>query len=173
MRKTPILALILALLIIGRIQAQNDIQIGSDNSNRATNGGFFDYSDPSGINIKVQIWGYVRYAGYYIVPAGTNINELISLAGGPTEDALLDDIRLIKIESGSKTIMLKYNYNDFLWEDEINTSIKYKTLDAGDIISVPGKPRYFVRQDIAFYLGILTALASTAALIVSIIAITK
>lgn len=160
--------------LIGFLQAQEDIQIGSSNTTRpSATGALYDYSTQNTINIKVQLWGYVKYPGVYIVPEGTSINELISLAGGPTEDATLTDIRVIKIKEGVQTTMLKYDYNDFMWEDKINTNIKYKRLDAGDIVSVPGAPRYFLRQDIAFYLGVLTALASLTALILSIISISN
>jgi hypothetical protein len=154
------------------IYSQDDVQIGSNqgNFNRSYNGGLFDYSDPSAVNIKVQLWGYVRFSGYYIVPAGTSINELISFAGGPTEDADLTDIRVTKIKEGSQSMIMRYNYNDLMWEDyDPNTEIKYTGLQAGDIVVVPGEPRYFVREDIAFYLGIVTTLASLTALILSIL----
>ena len=111
--------------------------------------------------------------GYYIVPAGISITELISLGGGPTEDATLSDIRVIKIREGSQTTMLKYNYNDLMWEENLKSQINYVRLDAGDIVVVPGEPRYFVRQDIAFYLGIVTTLASLAALIITIISVSN
>lgn len=152
------------------IIAQEDIQIGSTNDTKPTaSGALFDYSDANTVNIKVQLWGSVRFPGYYIVPAGTSIIELISLAGGPTEDALLDDVRLIKIKEGAETVMLKYNYNDFLWEDKINSNIKYRKLDAGDIVSIPGEPRYFAREDVVFYLSVVTTLATLALLIITII----
>ncbi len=152
--------------------AQDDVQIGSTGRNNAT-GGLYDYSNPTGVNIKVQLWGYVRYPGYYIVPAGTSINELISLSGGPGEDAKLDDIRVVKIKEGSETLMMKYSYNDLVWEENIKSQIKFVRLDAGDIIVVPGEPRYFVREDVAFYLGLLTAIASLAALVISVISLTN
>ena len=63
--------------------SQDDIQIGSLGARTAQAGALFDYSNPSTINIKVQLWGYVGFPGYYIVPAGISINELISFAGGP------------------------------------------------------------------------------------------
>ena len=151
------------------IYSQDDIQIGSLGTRSGQQGGLFDYSNPSSINIKVQLWGYVRYPGYYIVPAGTGLNELISFAGGPMEDASLDQIRVTKIKEGTPTKMLKYNYNDMVWEDEIKSQINFVKLEAGDIVVVPGEPRYFVREDIAFYLGIVTALASITALIISIL----
>ena len=50
--------------------AQDDVQIGSNFKNKTqSQGGLFDYSDPAGFNIKVQLWGYVKYPGYYVVPA--------------------------------------------------------------------------------------------------------
>ncbi|HCY74485.1 MAG TPA: hypothetical protein DHV28_01060 [Ignavibacteriales bacterium] len=149
--------------------SQDDIQIGSLGSRSGQAGGLFDYSNPNAVNIKVQLWGYVRYPGSYIVPSGTSINELISFAGGPNNDASLDDIRVTKIKEGAPAKMLKYNYNDMMWEDEIKTQINFVKLEAGDIVVVPGEPRYFAREDIAFYLGIVTTLASLTALILSII----
>lgn len=148
--------------------AQTDIQIGSQGARVSQTGALFDYSDPTAVNIKVQLWGYVEFPGYYIVPAGISLNELISLGGGPTEDARLDEIRIVKIKEGVQTKMVKYNYNDLMWEETINNQVEYIVLNAGDVVVVPGEPRYFVRQDIAFYLGIVTALASIAALIISI-----
>ena len=157
------------IIFISSSFSQTDIQIGSQNAARSSqSGALFDYSDPTSVNIKVQLWGYVRFSGYYIVPAGISLNELISLGGGPTEDAKLDEIRIVTIKEGVQTKMEKYNYNDLMWEENISRHVDYVVLNAGDIVVVPGEPRYFVRQDIAFYLGIVTALASIAALIISI-----
>jgi len=168
MKKT--LFIIILLCASSQISfAQDDIQIGNPNGNiRQVQGGLFDYSDPSGINIKVQLWGYVKYPGFYIIPARSNVNELISLAGGPTEDALLNDIRVLKIKDDSTITMLKYNYNDLMWSDDLLTKITIAKLQAGDVVVVPGEPRYFLRQDVSFYLSVVTALASLAALIISI-----
>lgn len=151
------------------IFAQDKYQIGSELRNlRQTQGGYFDYSDPSGINIKVQLWGYVKYPGYYLVPINSTISELFSYAGGPLVDAKLDDIRILKTSEDSTIIMNKLDYNDLMWEESLSKSINFPKLNAGDIIVVPGAPRYFIRQDISFYLSILTAVISSAALIISI-----
>jgi hypothetical protein len=161
----------LFILISGISYGQNDVQIGSPNYNlnNQRQGGMFDYSDPSSVNIKVQLWGYVKYPGYYIIPARSNINDLISYAGGPMEDASLEDVRVFKITEDGTNVMLKYNYNSLMWEDSLTTRISFARLQAGDMVVVPGEPRYFVRQDIAFYLSVVTALASLAALILSIV----
>ncbi len=166
-----ILSLIFLLLTFSQISfAQDDIQIGSSYNQfrNQTLGAYYDYSDPSSVNIKVQLWGYVKYPGYYIIPARSTINELISLAGGPNEQAILDDIRIIKTQQDSSIVMLRYNYNELMWEDDLKTGIKFVRLQAGDIVVVPGEPRYFLRENISYYLSIVTTLASLAALIISI-----
>lgn len=157
------------LAISASVIAQDDVQIGSNlNNYRQAQGGLFDYSDPTGINIKVQLWGYVKYPGYYVIPSNSTMNELISFAGGPLEDAMLEDLRIYRKGNDDKSILLKYNFNDLLWEDSLTTTLAFPELNAGDIILVPGEPRYFLREDISFYLSVTTALASLAALIISI-----
>jgi len=157
------------LLLNSVLFSQEDVQIGSNlNNYRQAQGGLFDYSDPTGINIKVQLWGYVKYPGYYVVPSNSTMNELISFAGGPLEDAMLDDLRIYRKSSNDKSKLLRYNFNDLLWEDSLTTTIEFPELNAGDIVLVPGEPRYFLREDISFYLSVTTALASLAALIISI-----
>jgi len=149
--------------------SQDDVQIGSNlNNYRQTQGGLFDYSDPSGINIKVQLWGYVKYPGYYVVPANSTMNDLLSFAGGPQEDAMMDDLRIYRASNEQGNKLTKYNLDDLLWYDSLRTEIVFPQLKAGDIILVPGEPRYFLREDISFYLSVTTALASLAALIISI-----
>ena len=155
-------------IFFNTLSAQEDIQIGTQKYSRTTQSGFFDFSDPAGINIKVQIWGYVKYPGYYIIPARSSANDLMSLAGGPTEDAKLDDIRLLHTNPDSSTIISQYDYDNLLWGDQLNFAIRFPRLSAGDMLIVPGEPRYFLRQDVSFYLSVTTALASIAALILSI-----
>jgi hypothetical protein len=152
------------------IKAQDDIQLGNPygNLNTRYNGGLYDYSDPNKVNIKVQLWGYVRFPGYYIVPAGISVNEIISFAGGPTQDANIDDIRVSKIKPGTKTIMYRYNYNDLMWSDDLNTQINYVPIEAGDIVVVPGEPRYFGRENFQFLFSIFTSLTTLAILIINI-----
>lgn len=173
MRLNLFFTTILAFVFISSLPAQEDIQIGSKKYNQLWQSGFFDFSDPSGINIKVQLWGSVRFPGYYIVPARSSVNDLISLAGGPNQDAVLEDIRILRANTDSSTTMYKYDYNGLLWEDELGTTVKFPRLLAGDMIMVPGHPRYFVREDVSFYLSITTALASIISAAAIIISITK
>ena len=160
-------ALCILVFISSVLFAQDDVQIGSNPNNyRQNQGAYFDYSDASGINIKVQLWGYVKYPGYYIVPSHCSLNDLISYAGGPLEDAMMEDVRIFKTSENNK--LNKYNLNDLLWNDSLTVPIDFPKLTAGDVIIVPGEPRYFLREDVSFYLSITTALASVVALIISI-----
>ena len=57
------------------------------------------------LKIKTYIWGQVRNPGLYIIPDNTNLLTLISSAGGPTENAKLSKIRIIRPTSeGEKVI---------------------------------------------------------------------
>jgi hypothetical protein len=170
MIRNILFTLLLATVFSIHLYSQDNIQIGNPYgiTRYQSQGGLYDYSDPSSINIKVQLWGYVKFPGYYVVPDGSSINELISLAGGPDADALLNDVRVMKFKEDSSTVIQKYNYNELMWEDGDKSEIRFVPLQAGDVVVVPGEPRYFLRQDISFYLSIVTALASVAALLISI-----
>lgn len=151
------------------IFAQDDVQIGSNLGNRTqSQGGLFDYSDPAGFNIKVQLWGYVKYPGYYVIPAKSNLNDILSFAGGPLEDAMMDDIRIYRQTETGQEKLVKYNLNDLLWGDSLMTEIVFPKLDAGDVILVPGEPRYFVREDVQFFVSLTLAITTIAVLILSI-----
>jgi len=173
MRLNLFFTIILAFIFISSLSAQEDIQIGSMKYNQLYQSGFFDYSDPSGINIKVQLWGYVKYSGYYVIPARSSVNDLISLAGGPTQDALMEDIRILRTNPDSSNTMYKYNYDDLLWNDKLGQPVKWPRLLAGDMVIVPGEPRYFVRQDVGFFLSIITSLATVISAAAIIISVTK
>ena len=60
--------------------------------------------------IVVHIWGEVRRPGEFIVPDDTNIIELISLAGGPTEFSNLSNVHLTRAEI--KSDISQSNSND-------------------------------------------------------------
>ena len=61
MKKTKIFIVILIMFFFEFVNAQDDIQIGSQGYGINQRGALFDYSDPTAVNIKVQLWGYVDY----------------------------------------------------------------------------------------------------------------
>lgn len=150
--------------------AQNtELQVGSNlNQIRQNQGALYDYSDPSTINIKVSVWGYVKFPGKYIIPIESNIYDLLSYAGGPTEDAHLDDLRVLKIKEDSSQSMIKFNYNDLLWDENLKELKNAPLLEAGDILLVPGSQRLFFRDYLQIGLSVFSALISLSILILNI-----
>jgi hypothetical protein len=165
-------AAVFALLIAGtNLFAQEDVQIGNNMKDltRMNQGGLYDYSDPSGINIKVFVWGYVKFPGQYIVPAPTDINTLFSLAGGPTEDAKLDQLGIYRKNADSSVTMLRFNYNDIMWSDgSWRKFINVPKLQAGDVLVVPGEPKFFFKDYFGIVLSIVSTVSSIAVLLITI-----
>lgn len=60
------------------------------------------------LEMIVHIWGEVNRPGKYKVRDDTNILELISTAGGPTEYSNLSNVKITRGESGSLEIMNLY-----------------------------------------------------------------
>ena len=150
--------------------AQEDIQIGrSLRPFERYQGGQYDYSNSDGINIKVLVWGYVEFPGQYIIPSTSGINDLLSLAGGPLEDANVDDLRLFRINPDSSQSMIKFDYNELLWNEKLTKKIIIPSLKAGDILVIPGSPRYFFKDYFGLTLSIVSTLASVAVLLITIL----
>lgn len=59
------------------------------------------------LKIKTYIWGQVKKPGLYIVPDNTDLLTLISSAGGPTENAKLSKVKIVRsTEDGEKVIWI-------------------------------------------------------------------
>jgi len=156
-----------ALFVANSFAQSNDYELGAaPQTQYRQQGGFFDYSDPRTVNIKVAIWGGVKFPGKYIVPEESTVNDLLSYAGGPVVDAELDELRLFRTAADSSSKMIKFNLNDLLWEKNLNNnSIKLPKLMAGDIFLVPVYPKYFFREWLSIGLSVFSALVSLAILL--------
>lgn len=137
------LFLLLLLLFSINILAQGiDEQLGR--ANERYRYGLYDFSDPGAVNIKVAVWGYVSRPGKYIVPDYTTVSDLLSYAGGPQQDAHLDDLRIYRILDNGKEDMVKFSFNDLMWDNKIEARNRVvPKLKASDILIVPGSPRLF------------------------------
>lgn len=146
-------------------QDQNTI-IGSPlNSRVQSQGALYDYSNPETINIKVNIWGNVKFPGQYLIPQSLNVIELITLAGGPTNDALLDEIRLYRMKADSTYEIIPLDYNNVLWgKDDVNIK-KVMGVLPGDVLVFPGEPRWYLRDYLSLGFSTLSALISVTLLI--------
>jgi polysaccharide export outer membrane protein len=163
--------LMLLFLFVLTINAQDkNYSLGSNLLDRTYNqSGYFDFSDPTTVNIRVSVWGWVRYPGKYTVPIYTTPVDLLSLAGGPTDAADLEDLRIYKESEDSTQNMIKFSYNDVLYEKHLSTRYrKVPKLEAGDILVVPGEPRVYFIQSIGLWLQIFSVATSIAILLYTI-----
>lgn len=172
MKKFLFLSTALFILFSSSIYSQiTDYELGSKTGYRYNQqSGYFDLSDPDAVNIKVAVWGFVRYPGKYLVPTYTTILDLLSFAGGPSNDSHLDDLRLYKTKEDGSQEMFVFNFNDLLWEAKLDSkSRKIPFIEAGDILVVPGSPRYYARDLVSMWATILSALISLTILVLNLV----
>ena len=143
-------------LILGRKDYQNAAAI-------------FDLSDPTGVNIEVDLWGFVRLPGRYRIPINTTFMALMSFSGGPMENTKLEDMRIIRTDSLGKTTVIVLNYGDLFWEEHIKSEKRLNpVLEAGDVIIIPEERRYTFRDNLQFYLPIVSGLLTIATFIITV-----
>lgn len=167
--KYVLIILFVVLPFSNLLSQQEEYQLGlNPNQIRQSQGAYYDYSDPDGINIKVAIWGYVKYPGRYIVPIRTDIKDLISYSGGINDDAYLYDLRIFRLEEDSSQVLIKVNYDDLWWGDSLTANIDISRLIAGDVLIIPGRQKLYWEQYTSLFLGVFSVLISLTALIISI-----
>lgn len=66
------------------------------------------------LQIKVHIWGEVKNPGLYRIEDKTNLLELISLSGGPTEYAKLSKIRITRRLDENRKEIIIFNLEKYL-----------------------------------------------------------
>lgn len=57
---------------------------------------YYFVSKPGELTMQVNIWGYVRNPGRYEIPTSTDLVQLVSFAGGPVQDAKLDEVKVTR-----------------------------------------------------------------------------
>lgn len=96
--------------------------------------------------MKVNVWGHVSKPGQYMVPSTTDLVSLISFAGGPTENAKLNGIKIIRSNNETQEVI----YVDM--EKYIDTADPefVPILMPGDTVIVPGSLRHLVSRTVSF-----------------------
>lgn len=100
----------------------------------------FVFGSSEGVNIEVSLWGYVAKPGLYKIPHTTDLVSLISLAGGPRENARLDDVRIIRLVNNAESNnveerILRVNLEEFI--ENGDRSI-IPILKPGDVVVMTG-----------------------------------
>ena len=161
------LVIFLLLFLLSPCLAQNDVvnsdqyQIGSDER----------------LIITVHIFGEIKNPGEYLVPDNTNILELISKAGGPTEFSNMSKVKitrgLISINDLKKVLHRKFNNRNYKNKgvnkqiikinlkkmlDDRNSMATLPILQPGDVIRV-GRNAWFTWQVIIRIISQLAVVA--------------
>ena len=108
---------------------------------------------------KYYVWGQVRSPGAYSFVAAPDILELISAGGGPTENANLRHVILIRAVTQKR---MRINLQAMLDKGQV------ERLSPGDVVIVPSSSWANVRD----WLTVLTSAATLVTLVLTIVNIT-
>lgn len=167
-----IFVVLLCSVVHGAFAQDGKEKIGPEEL-KITGANYYNYADKERVNIEVNLWGYVKNPGKYLIPKGTTFLDLVTLGGGPVQDSNLEDIRIIRPKNDTLRItsdqIINLNYNDYLWGEKVSQTGKSNpVLMSGDIVLVPGSPRYFFRDNLSFILSISSVLISLGILVLTI-----
>jgi hypothetical protein len=101
MNKHHFYGLILAISLTLILQSFDSALAQSDeqSSTIKNRGALYFLGDQDELLMRVNIWGFVRRPGQYMVPKDTDLISLISFAGGPREEAKIKKIKVIRNRS--------------------------------------------------------------------------
>jgi polysaccharide biosynthesis/export protein len=97
--------------------------------------------------IPVNIWGFVMKPGQYMVPDNTDLVALLSFAGGPTEEARLTHIRIIRSDPKLGNVVYKIDVKRYI---ETADERLIPNLRPGDTVIVSGTTFHWVNRFFEF-----------------------
>jgi len=103
---------------------------------------YYNYSEQGDVTIRMHVWGAIRYPGYYEVPRGTRLSEIVSLAGGPQfgdrqrRTSRTVEVKLHRMIEGSRTVI----YQETM-ENEIAVSNVDPVVQEDDLLSLEAEVR--------------------------------
>ena len=94
------------------------------------------------ILMQINVWGFVRQPGQYMVPYDTDLVALLSYAGGPQEQAKVKNIKIIrKNAEDEKKRVITINVKQFM---ETGDPELVPVLKPGDTVIVAGTTFHFI-----------------------------
>ena len=136
---------------------------------------YYNYADKDKVNIEVIVWGGIKNPGKYLIPVGTTVIDLITLAGGPVSEETIEFVKLIRMKNDSLSTqtdkIINLDYRGF-FDREKKSSYKYVNplVEAGDMITIP------IEEEKTFwdyFKDVYGYVIPLAALILSILNLTK
>lgn len=105
--------------------------------------------------IPVHFWGQIKNSGLHFLPVDTNLINGISLAGGPTSNAELDDVYVTTKRSGKREKL------DFDLTDGGAITTEDFKLQPGDTVFIPEDRFYQNRNYYTSLTGVILTLLSS------------
>lgn len=131
-----LIPLVLLIIFTCSLFAQNEGGSGNNTGSIYLYSGTLTGSEQ--LKIKTYIWGQVRNPGLYIIPDDTDLLTLISSAGGPTENAKLTKIKVVRpSETGESVIIV--NLKEYTKTGDMDL---IPILEPGDTVIIPGTTFY-------------------------------
>ncbi|MFN3597254.1 MAG: SLBB domain-containing protein [Rubricoccaceae bacterium] len=163
-------AVLVALALFALAPAAHAQQFGRVDDRETNVTSYYYHYLPGESTTRVYVWGTVRAPGLYEVSSGTDMGELLALAGGPIAGALPAEIertmrvRLYRAEGAGRTLLY-----DALIEDFLAAPGRYPDLRDGDIVEVETQDRRrWGWRDTATIIGSSAGLAAVLLQILSI-----
>jgi polysaccharide biosynthesis/export protein len=97
--------------------------------------------------IPINVWGFVQKPGQYLIPDNTDLITLLSYAGGPTENAKISHIRVIRNDRKVGNVVYKVDVKKFI---ETGDNRLIPILKPGDTIIVSGTTFHWINQFFEF-----------------------
>jgi polysaccharide biosynthesis/export protein len=134
--KKGLLIFTLMLLALGILAQTTGSFIPTNNASAYTYEG--PRSNVDRLKINTYVWGQVDKPGVYLVPDDTDLLTLLSLAGGPTENAKLSKIRIVRPTAEGDNIIW-INLKKYL---ETGDETMIPIMQPGDAVIVSGTAYY-------------------------------
>lgn len=140
----------------------NELVLPTDVTNlqKKTGSIYYSKSVKNTVLVPANFWGEVRTAGLHFIPEGTSLIKGLSLAGGPTGQADIEDVQVTR-EVNGETIRVEFDLSGGGEMDAHNFKLQH-----GDVVFVE---KDHFQDNRIFY----TALISVLATLVSTVTIFK
>ncbi len=102
-----VLAVSMSLVVTALSFAQSRNSDLSSATANAQAGSYFYVARPNEMTMQINIWGFVHHPGRYEVNTTTDLVQLLSYAGGPTNDADMEDVRVSRLVRRGNVVSAK------------------------------------------------------------------
>ena len=154
MKKNLILLIVFCFIVINLPAQSPGAGIASANTSAFSYSGTMNEQDQ--LKIYTYIWGQIQKPGLYIVPDDTDLLTLISLAGGPKDDAKLKTIKIVRSAADGSESVIIVDMKKYVETGNYNL---IPQLMPGDTVIVPGTSFFAVARIASFLANIAVALS--------------